>query len=322
MRFRGLPLIQTTVERIRDLIEGEFKLVCACCYDSKAYREFIKICSNPNCIFDICKDCVQKVHPFHIGNATDDDVFHGLISKNQCSCLGCTCEINPKNKQPNAGLMRFLFEKNFFVAKNGEEYQTHASACLNGVKLWRCSNGVQCPNLRNKDACHGVFEVEKQACAVGLEEKDEPHFCGTCVKIKMEQARLEYEAAQAKLHNLPSEQDAYGFFIIDGMRVVKCPNCKTPIVRAGKGDETEGCAHMTCKCGQHFCYCCSEAFENGDLTMKHVKSLFGTMFPEDEAIERRALGRILQENDVAYHFDNHGSDDDGADDDGTDDDDN
>lgn len=50
--------------------------------------------------------------------------------------------------------------------------------------------------------------------------------------------------------------DADTFNLIKTNKYKMCPKCKFYVER------TEGCNHMTCKCGNHFCYKCGKNFSN------------------------------------------------------------
>jgi hypothetical protein len=299
LRIRGCPLISSCVEKVLTCFENGFKLTCMFCFEEKPYNEFKKVCSRTNCIADICTDCVMVFHPCHIGHENEVSVFHGNISARQLSCTACTSPIDLKAKMKNFGLIRYLFANRAIIAMNGTQYPNMAAAVFDGVKMWRCSNGLTCPALRNRDANHGIFEVEKQACAINIEIENEVHICGVCIQIKMDIAKREAE----KEKKLVLEVDPFGFYIIDGIRVVQCPNCKNAIER------NEGCAHMTCECGQHFCYCCSLPFENSTKTYAHLHALFRTAFPSDSQIERMSMRRINNGFAIAHDSDFDDSDD-------------
>ncbi|KAJ8120002.1 hypothetical protein ONZ43_g3177 [Nemania bipapillata] len=48
-----------------------------------------------------------------------------------------------------------------------------------------------------------------------------------------------------------------------------CPQCKTPL------EKTEGCNHMTCRCGAHICWVCLEFFSVSDACYVHMRQRHG-----------------------------------------------
>ncbi|KAK7750298.1 hypothetical protein SLS62_007815 [Diatrype stigma] len=65
------------------------------------------------------------------------------------------------------------------------------------------------------------------------------------------------------------------------MGIKDCPVCKTPL------EKTEGCDHMTCRCGAHICWVCLKTFEaagacythmtreHGGIGLGHYQEMFG-----------------------------------------------
>ena len=45
---------------------------------------------------------------------------------------------------------------------------------------------------------------------------------------------------------------------------MKCPGCGVDV------EKISGCDHITCTCGQHFCFRCGEGFDTGDATYQHM----------------------------------------------------
>jgi len=277
VRIAGCPLTDASCANILSLMKQKFCLRCMCCSEKKSCEEFKKVCSRANCIFDICSTCVQSFHPCHIGNATDEQVYNGSLSISVLSCSGCRSPIDPDAKMLNYGLVRFIFKNNDITTLDGSIYNSIAAAVFAGVPFWRCSNGPNCLSLRNK-ANHGIFEVPKLAC--DQIDENPHHICEACVQQQMALAKQQAEEARARMLELTPDKDDYGFFIIDGERCRQCPNCNAYAVR------TIGCAHMTCVCGQHYCYCCGLPHANPGETYAHIRQLFrGEIYPSKEQIE-------------------------------------
>ena len=282
VRIDGCPLTDASINYILSLIINKFNLTCMCCGDKKQSGEFRKVCSREVCIADICVKCVQMFHPCHIGNKTDETVFNGSLSKSVLSCTACRSPINPDANMINFGLMRFIFNSisikySPITTSDGATYNSIAAAVFAGVPFWRCSNGPNCLSLRNKTN-HGIFEVPKLAC--DQIDENPHHICEACVQQQMALAKQQAEEARARMLELTPDKDEYGFFIIDGERYRQCPNCKVYTVR------TYGCAHMTCACGQHYCYCCGLPHANHGETYAHIRQLFrGEINPRKEQIE-------------------------------------
>ncbi|KAL2071975.1 hypothetical protein VTL71DRAFT_11318 [Oculimacula yallundae] len=49
----------------------------------------------------------------------------------------------------------------------------------------------------------------------------------------------------------------------------RCPACDQP------GELVEGCHHITCRCGQHFCWVCGLGFEGAERTVDHLNEVYG-----------------------------------------------
>lgn len=51
-----------------------------------------------------------------------------------------------------------------------------------------------------------------------------------------------------------------------------CPKCKLDV------QKIEGCNHIECRCGTHWCYVCGYMAVNGTQTLRHMKHKHGTYF--------------------------------------------
>ncbi|CZT52153.1 uncharacterized protein RSE6_13415 [Rhynchosporium secalis] len=58
--------------------------------------------------------------------------------------------------------------------------------------------------------------------------------------------------------------------------VKRCPSCRQALEKTG------GCNHMTCGCGQHFCWVCGMGFEGPEETVSHLNEVHGGIESDDE----------------------------------------
>jgi hypothetical protein len=95
--------------------------------------------------------------------------------------------------------------------------------------------------------------------------------CSAC----HEEAHDGMTCAERKLHNDPAEQDRMNetWALTSGAK--KCPSCQVWI------EKTEGCNHMTCRCGAHICWKCMGVFPREDI-YKHLRDMHGGIFEHDE----------------------------------------
>ncbi len=63
----------------------------------------------------------------------------------------------------------------------------------------------------------------------------------------------------------------------------KCPSCRVLVQKA------EGCNHMSCKCGVHFCWICVGAFEAGRI-YDHMTQAHGDWYADPGRGQRQATG--------------------------------
>uniref|UniRef100_A0A6B2L001 RBR-type E3 ubiquitin transferase n=1 Tax=Arcella intermedia TaxID=1963864 RepID=A0A6B2L001_9EUKA len=87
------------------------------------------------------------------------------------------------------------------------------------------------------------YPIQNITCKCGLSFcfgcLDEPHCPIDCGMLKK---------WQEKIHGKSADESAQWM----KANVRNCPSCKQGVVRNG------GCNHMTCKCGQHFCWLCGQ----------------------------------------------------------------
>ncbi|KAJ7460952.1 hypothetical protein B0H11DRAFT_2057549 [Mycena galericulata] len=84
--------------------------------------------------------------------------------------------------------------------------------------------------------------------------------------------------AASRLQRDPGEQERRNDQWARANGVKRCPTCSVWI------EKTEGCNHMTCKCGAHICWVCLRVFDHEDI-YPHLSSAHGGAFgvPPEEA---------------------------------------
>eukprot|EP01080_Neovahlkampfia_damariscottae_P001673 gene1673-442_t len=89
-------------------------------------------------------------------------------------------------------------------------------------------------------------------------EGDDPHFrCEICRKHYCLNCKSEYHHRMTCLQYKKKHiNDVLFIKFVTGANYKQCLKCKAWIER------TEGCPHMTCKCGFEFCYACGKSYES------------------------------------------------------------
>jgi len=101
---------------------------------------------------------------------------------------------------------------------------------------------------------------------------------------------------EKRLQGDPGEQERRNDEWARANGVKRCPNCSVWI------EKTEGCNHMTCKCGAHMCWVCSRAFDAGEI-YEHLNSAHGGFFnvpPEEPAPAPAPVHQYGEEDDGAF----------------------
>jgi hypothetical protein len=114
-------------------------------------------------------------------------------------------------------------------------------------QVYRCNRASTSPILH----CPSCFSTVCSSC------DEEPHEGMTC--------------AERKLYNDPAEQDRLNDQLAIQSGFKKCPECKVWI------EKTEGCNHMSCKCGAHICWVCMNVFQPGTI-YNHMETAHGGMY--------------------------------------------
>ncbi|KAI0436738.1 hypothetical protein F4803DRAFT_207778 [Xylaria telfairii] len=106
--------------------------------------------------------------------------------------------------------------------------------------------------------------------------------CRSCLKSVCTSCHAQHGAMScAEYQDVSSGRQEANERLKKEMGIKDCPKCKTPL------EKTEGCNHMTCRCGAHICWVCLRIFEasgpcythmikeHGDIGLGHYQERFG-----------------------------------------------
>jgi hypothetical protein len=109
--------------------------------------------------------------------------------------------------------------------------------------------------------------------------------CSSC----HEEAHAGMSCAERKLHSNPAEQERLNDQLAMRSGFKKCPTCKVWI------EKTEGCNHMSCKCGAHICWVCMNTFTLATI-YEHMNEAHGG-YNVDAGNQYGARGQLHEEAD-------------------------
>lgn len=112
-----------------------------------------------------------------------------------------------------------------------------------------------------KPNCNTIYRVTStmhfntctECCTVVCTSCQQPHEHKTCAEFEDESSGR-YEATVKLMQKIG---------------IKSCPKCKTSI------EKTDGCNHISCRCGAHLCWVCLEVFQSSDRCYDHMKEKHG-----------------------------------------------
>jgi hypothetical protein len=245
----GCPLTSDTQNMLVEACRNDMKTHCLLCCEDRKMDSYKNVCSNSRCTVKACCECI----------ATNYTVSNSIATIQHVQCMFCRAPVSKCNKDTNV-----LCKK--FSEALGSKTQM----------VVRCKKGlcVGCPKDCAVHCCsyntRGFFVAEKPdpgCLAAGETEHNADLECPKCVERNLENYGP-YLAA--------------GFEINDGQLMRRCPSCKNGIQRSA------GCAHMTCTCGEHFCWCCGIGFgitsDSETACYQHLDDIFGKNFVNEDLI--------------------------------------
>ncbi|KAF9468794.1 hypothetical protein BDZ94DRAFT_1303961 [Collybia nuda] len=227
--------------------------------------------SNPEDTANICPICYDTVsHPVQLGcghKYCTACIRHYLTTASDSKAFPLACMGNEARCRvaiPIQLIQRFLPPQKFdqlvnvafstYIDLHPQDFRYCTTPDC--VQIYRCNSGAS-------QKCPSCFATVCSEC------HEEAHDGMTC--------------AERALHKNPAEQERLNETWAAENGVKKCPSCKVWI------EKTEGCNHMTCKCGAHICWKCMGIFGAGTI-YDHLNEVHGGAF-EHEAVDNGAFAR-------------------------------
>ncbi|KAI0069253.1 hypothetical protein BV25DRAFT_119859 [Artomyces pyxidatus] len=261
-------LVQESLSGHGTLPVSAGQLTCPICYDDVSSPERL------GCGHIYCTACIRHF----LMSALDSDQFPLVCMGDESRC-GVPIAIPAMFKfLPRAAFDR-LMEIAFVahVAKHPQELRYCKTPDC--TQIYR-TTGAASPSVLQ---CPSCFSTVCSSC------DEEGHEGVTC---EMQKALKD-----------PAEQDRLNdeWITQQGGRVKKCPQCNLLI------EKTEGCNHMSCRCGAHICWRCMGIFEAGTI-YRHMHSAHGGIHDDtpnnpvpnaDYAQQEELLRQVAQRRQLA-----------------------
>jgi hypothetical protein len=272
--LNGNTILPNSVDILLELLDNNFIIECAVCYDTKHLKDTKQICQNQQCVSRFCGECIHSLVKFQPGQ----QITQGNL---QCPCC-CSTIKKGYFGESNVKQVKELFAANPERGKTIFELIKEKT-----IKVHLCSNFGNSENL-----CPAKFPFEiddrVQGCGAAFQEQDhdqelgegmqaaaaapQEHLCFECVCILQERQRLaavpkdpivaaELEGPTISGHYSTTPDES-------GKRIYfrPCPGCNEMT------ENHAGCFHMTCgnrACRTHYCWCCGESFPPVDGFSAH-----------------------------------------------------
>ncbi|CAF3624713.1 unnamed protein product [Rotaria sp. Silwood1] len=220
---------QKQQEQWYDTTDDEYEILeCSICCDTLTTNDAYQLLP---CHHTICHSCLKSYICTSISSAT----------YSSSSTLPITCFQQNCTTQLNSSLLQAFVSYEIYQSYNQSLLDRHLFSTGNYRK---CPSRI-CVNLLivdDKTKSSLMCSCGQRVCSECLEEY---HFPATCQQYKSYLTRL-HESGDDLL-SISKIGDNSHCYIAEGKN---CPNCGEFVEKNG------GCPHMTCKCGNEFCWMC------------------------------------------------------------------
>lgn len=245
-------------------------ITCDICLSKRSLHAFPKICQSNTCQKSICMDCVKSIYDLSIispGNS---------IPRTVVKCPFCSGPVNTKiSNRSEITLVKKIRKEGMY----NYIFDNHKT-----TKVYVCP----------KKNCNGMSLIDKGRCVADEEQEltitNNDKLCTKCKNSMINVADIK----DINLINAIQNADDSGFIYLSFPEEKKgdhkndisneektqkrytqeqqknrlCPTCHHLINRY------EGCSHVECACGQHFCWCCGHPFDSADAVYDHLSIIY------------------------------------------------
>jgi hypothetical protein len=116
----------------------------------------------------------------------------------------------------------------------------------------RCTNKMYCPNA----ACAAFIDLDKAECSIDVQSNFACHNCHTsiCIKCKL-MSHSALSSSCEKAISIMKQAEIADQNTMKGLGYQRCNQCNRFVELA------TGCHHMTCLCGNEFCFVCGKGWK-------------------------------------------------------------
>lgn len=210
-----------------------------------------------SCGHQCCEPCLRH----YLTSATTSNVFP-LV------CMGDNASCNTPISIPI--IQRYLTEQRFIelVESAFSSYIQSNTGKFRYCTTPSCTQIYQCDTDRQFHQCPSCFS---RICSMCNEEAHERMTC-----------------QERRIHSDPAEQDRLNNEWARASNAKRCPTCQAMT------EKIEGCNHMTCRCGSHWCWVCRRAFPMGTIYTHMAESHGGIETPEPAAPQPQDVEVVRQ----------------------------
>ncbi|MED6198521.1 hypothetical protein PIB30_067142 [Stylosanthes scabra] len=201
-------------------------VLCAICMDSKPVQE---IFSNQNCNHSFCVDCIAR----YVAAKIQEN-----ISQVKCPEPNCIGILEPQNCRPI--IPKQVFERwenalcENLVLATSERFYCPFKDC-SAMMVNDDGDGDEVLTSSECPHCHRLFCAQ---CKVPWHDGVE---CGEFMSLNEDER---------------DKEDLLVMNLAKAKRWRRCSKCRIYV------EKNEGCSHISCRCGHHFCYACGGAWNH------------------------------------------------------------